>query len=181
MKVTSDGIIKGQIEKRFGGFGEQKNCHGLGNYSLPFKVSDYPMGTACFALLFEDKDAFPVTGGFSWIHWTACNIRKAVVRENESVSADFLQGVNSYISIQGGSLPRADCIGYCAPSPPDAPHIYELHVYALDAVLDLQNGFNMNEMFRKMEGHVLDKATIKGVYPNNRRRFLKSAGAGFSK
>ena len=49
-------------------------------------------------------------------------------------------------------------------SPPDGPHIYELTIYALDCFLELSNGFYMNEMFRKMDGHVLESATIKGVY-----------------
>ena len=51
-------------------------------------------------------------------------------------------------------------------APPDAPHIYELRVYALDTVLDLKPGFYMNEMFRQMEGHVLEEVVIKGEYKN---------------
>lgn len=51
-------------------------------------------------------------------------------------------------------------------TPPDKPHLYELHVFALDKLLDLQNGFLLNELYHEMEGHVLEKFTLKGVYYN---------------
>ena len=49
-------------------------------------------------------------------------------------------------------------------APPNEPHTYELHIYALDCMLDLENGFMMHEMFRQMEGHILEQATLKGNY-----------------
>ena len=51
-------------------------------------------------------------------------------------------------------------------APPNEPHTYELHVYALDTMLDLKDGFWFHEMFRQMEGHVLEQATLKGTYRN---------------
>ena len=33
-------------------------------------------------------------------------------------------------------------------------HTYELHVCALDGLLDLQTGFYLNELYHKMEGHI---------------------------
>lgn len=51
-------------------------------------------------------------------------------------------------------------------APPNEPHTYELHVYALDTMLDLKDGFWFHEMFRQMEGHVLDQVTTKGTYRN---------------
>ncbi len=45
--------------------------------------------------------------GFSRIHWTATNITKTELQENESQQAtDFIQGVNSWISKQGGKTPK---------------------------------------------------------------------------
>ncbi|MEG1331827.1 MAG: YbhB/YbcL family Raf kinase inhibitor-like protein, partial [Eubacterium sp.] len=43
-------------------------------------------------------------------------------------------------------------------------HLYELHVYALDSLLDLKNGFLFNELHRKMDGHILAQYTLKGLY-----------------
>lgn len=51
-------------------------------------------------------------------------------------------------------------------APPDAPHVYEIHVYALDTMLDLKQGFNYNELYHQMDGHILDQATLKGIYKN---------------
>ena len=51
-------------------------------------------------------------------------------------------------------------------SEPDKPHIYELHVYALDKMLDLARDFPLNELHREMDGHILDQFTLKGLCEN---------------
>ena len=63
MKVISHGIINGIIEDKYGKRGTL-NENGMPIYSLPFEILDAPQGTKSFALLLEDKDAFPVSGGF---------------------------------------------------------------------------------------------------------------------
>ena len=50
-------------------------------------------------------------------------------------------------------------------SPPDTDHLYEIHVYALDCLLDLKPGFYLNELHKAMDGHLLDCFTLKGTYP----------------
>ena len=118
-------------------------------------------------MLFRSKDAFPVSGGFSWVHWTAANITKTEVLENESQTAtDFVQGLNSWTSMQGGGQSKELSRFYGGMAPPDATHVYELHVYALDTMLDLEDGFLMNDMYKKMDGHVLTSYTLKGSYQN---------------
>lgn len=165
MIVTSTGIVNGIIEDKYGKHGSQFNENGMPTYSLPLKIEDAPEGTKSFALVLEDKDAFPVTGGFSWIHWTAANITRNELLENESQTAtDFVQGANSCMSIQGGRQSRALSSFYGGMATPNAPHIYEMHVYALNTLLELDNGFYYNELYRQMEGHILDQVTIKGMY-----------------
>lgn len=165
MRVISDGIQNGKILDKYGKRGSQKNAAGVTTYSLPFTILDTPQGTKSFAIVLEDKDAIPVTGGFSWIHWTACNITKTEVKENESqISKDFVQGLNSWTSIQGGSLPAEECCCYGGMGAPDRPHIYELHVFALDCILDLQEGFWANALYHAMDGHILESFTLKGQY-----------------
>jgi len=113
----------------------------------------------------EDKDAYPVTKGFAWIHWLVANLTKTELSKNESIAADnFVQGSNSWTSVQGGQQSREDSSFYGGMGPPDAPHIYEFHVYALDTVLDLKQGFLLNELYRKMDGHILGSFTLKGLY-----------------
>ena len=103
MKVISHGIVNGIIEDRFGKHGEQHNENGVPSYSLPLEILEAPEGTKSFALFLEDKDACPISGGFSWIHWVAANITRTKLEENDSqANADFVQGLNSWVSIQGG-------------------------------------------------------------------------------
>lgn len=167
MRITSTGIVNGVIADKYGKHGTQFNAHGMPTYSLPFAIENAPAGTVSFAIVLEDKDAYPVSGGFSWIHWTAANITRLEVKENESQTAkDFVQGSNSWTSMQGGGQSRELSSYYGGMAPPDAPHLYELHVYALDTLLDLQNGFFMNDLYKKMDGHILGQYTLKGTYAN---------------
>lgn len=167
MIVTSTGIVDGVIEDKYGKYGEQFNENGMPTYSLPLKIENAPEGTKSYAVVIEDKDAFPVSGGFSWIHWTAGNITRTEIKENESQTAtDFVQGLNSWTSVQGGNQSKELSSFYGGMAPPDAPHIYEIHVYALDTMLELKNGFLYNELYRKMDGHILETYTLKGEYRN---------------
>ena len=167
MIVTSTGIKDGIIEKKYGKYGEEFNEKGMPIYSLPFKVENSSEGTMSYAVVLEDKDAYPVSGGFSWIHWTAANITRTEIKENESQTAtDFVQGVNSWTSMQGGEQSKELSSFYGGMAPPDAPHIYELHVYALDTTLELENGFLYNDLYKKMDGHILSEYTLKGTYNN---------------
>lgn len=165
MKVFSSGIVDGKFNKKFGKHGTQVNENGVPNCSIPVKIEAAPIGTVSYALVLEDKDAYPVSGGFAWIHWLAANITRSEIFENESQTAtDFVQGVNSWTSIQGGNQSAALSSYYGGMCPPDAPHLYELHVYALDTMLDLENGFLFNELHKKMDGHILSQYTLKGHY-----------------
>lgn len=163
MYLTSKGIIDGKIADRFGKHGDHFDDSGMPTWSLPFEIHDAPGETVSFALLLEDKDAIPVCG-FSWIHWVAANITRSFLEENESQTAsDFVQGTNS----RSGELRKQDRLAvscYGGMAPPDQDHLYELHVFALDTMLDLEKGFYMNEMYKAMHGHILDQATIRGWY-----------------
>lgn len=162
--VSSTGIKDGIIGEKYGkrGIVDQR---GIPTYSLPLKFENAPHGTVSYALVLEDKDAYGPSGGFSWIHWLAANITRSELKENDSQTAqDFVQGVNSWTSIQGGNQSAELSSFYGGMAPPDVPHIYEIHVFALDTKLDLKKGFLMNELYRKMEGHILAQYTLKGRY-----------------
>lgn len=164
MIVTSTGIINGFISKKYGGYGTQFNENNIPSYSLPFKIENAPENTSSFAFVLEDKDAYPVVG-FTWIHWLGANLKKSEVKENESQTAtDFIQGANSWISVQGNQQDREQASYYGGMTPPDKAHTYELHIFALDKVLDLKRGFYLNELYEKMDGHILEEAVLKGIY-----------------
>lgn len=167
MIVSSTGIVNGVFDPKYGKYGTQFNENGVSNCSFPFKIEEAPARTVSFAIVLEDKDAYPVSGGFAWIHWLAANITRTEILENESREAeDFVQGANSWMSIQGGQQSRELSSFYGGMAPPDAPHLYELHVFALDTMLDLESGFYLNHLYKKMEGHILGEYTLKALYNN---------------
>ena len=163
MYATSTGIVDGVIADRFGKRGEV-NEHGMPTLSLPLSIHEAPGAAACFAVVVEDKDAYPVSGGFAWIHWLAANIEETEIEEGASATRRFPQGANSWTSVQGGSCPSDVCSAYGGMAPPDAEHLYEIHVYALDAKLPLSDGFLFNDLHRAMDGHVVASCTLKGAY-----------------
>ncbi|MDD3417169.1 MAG: YbhB/YbcL family Raf kinase inhibitor-like protein [Lachnospiraceae bacterium] len=165
MIVTSTGIVNGIIQDQFGGRGTQFNENGVPTYSLPIKIENSPENTQSFALVLEDKDAYPVTGGFVWIHWLAANIIRYELKGNESQTAsDFVQGCNSWTSIQGNRQSEALSCFYGGMTPPDKAHTYELHIFALSKQLELNRGFLLNELYHKMDGYILEEYTLKGIY-----------------
>jgi len=125
--------------------------------SFPIKLSNIPADAKTIALIFTDPDSIPVCG-FEWIHWVAANIPSTQVELPENFSqtavAPIVQGKNSSASplVDG---PKDVATGYNGPYPPDQTHDYVLKVFALDDNLDLENGFWMNELLHKMDGHIL--------------------------
>ena len=157
MNVTSTGIINGLIQDQYGKRGIQFNENGIPTFSLPFKIENEPKNTVSYA--------YPVTGGFVWIHWLAANITRNELRDNESQTAgDFIQGCNSWTSIQGNQQSKELSCFYGGMTPPDKEHLYELHIFALDKLLDLKNGFLLNELYYEMDGHILEHFILKGIY-----------------
>ncbi|WCG35214.1 YbhB/YbcL family Raf kinase inhibitor-like protein [Companilactobacillus farciminis] len=127
--------------------------------SFPIKLSDIPADAKTIALTFTDPDSIPVCG-FEWIHWTAANIPVAQeITEDfsQTATAPVVQGKNSSASplLDG---PKDVATGYNGPYPPDQTHDYVLKVFALDDNLDLENGFWMNELLHKMDGHIVASA-----------------------
>ena len=162
--LKSEGIVNNIIEEKYGGKGSDiiKN---VGSRSIPLEWSDPPKGTKSFAIIMEDRDAVPVTG-FVWIHWSVANIEagKRRLGENESRNnPGLIQGINSWISSIGG-FTAEEASFYGGPMPPDKDHKYRFVIYALDKKLDLKNGYYLNELYEKMEGHILGQSVLEGIY-----------------
>lgn len=168
MKLHSHSIFKGYFGDSFGHFGSQFLKGKKPNRSFHLAWSDLPPKTESLAIVFLDHDAIPVCG-FTWIHWTVANIDPQLgeLPENASVDMKLLEGVTSW---NAGILPEAwylnkdDATGFGGCAPPDTTHLYTVEVYALNTKLDLQRGFYLNELIKKMDGHVLEKAILQGLY-----------------
>ncbi|MEN8238174.1 MAG: YbhB/YbcL family Raf kinase inhibitor-like protein [Actinomycetota bacterium] len=121
-------------------------------------------------------------------HWLVANVPADVTSIDEGShsdgvtargktaesSPDGVHGLNDYTSWFAGD-PDLDgeWNGYDGSAPPwndSIPHHYEFTVYALDVdALDLAPGFTRDDLATSMEGHVLDAASITGLYALNPR------------
>lgn len=132
--------------------------------SFPIEIADVPEGTVSLAVEFVDYDAIPV-GGFCWIHWLACNIdpHTQLIPDNASALEliDMVQGTNSDWSPLAGAHSKPQIIKrYAGPFPPDKDHEYTLIVYALDIMLELEEGYYQNEFRKAVRGHVLKRVEL---------------------
>lgn len=155
----------GYLPEKYSKYAAEKHQYkGNPKVSFPITFEDIPSGTKSFALTLIDFDAVGVCG-FPWIHWIACDISGEISELPENISMDntlnIIQGKNSFASDFVGETDPQIIYGYVGPTPPDKDHKYTLDIYALDCpTLSLDAGFSLNELYDKMESHILAKNTL---------------------
>jgi len=161
MTVSSDNLMDGQLFPQHGMFGEQKDGD-VPTCSMPLLVEFAPADTVSFAILMTDPDSVPIAG-YEWVHWMVVNLETVDLPENASKlrAAQLIQGTNDF-----------GTIGYGGPTPPDKTHTYVITAYALDTMLDLQNGFTKEEFDAAIKGHILAEASMTCEYPNLNEDFF---------
>ncbi|MCV3743559.1 YbhB/YbcL family Raf kinase inhibitor-like protein [Ureaplasma sp. ES3154-GEN] len=87
-----------------------------------------------YAVVMIDYEATPACG-LSYVHWFACNIKNNYLDFNDAkLNKDLIQSkpTGAYWSIDF-TVPNTNELttSYIAPFPPNAPHRYEIRVYAL--------------------------------------------------
>lgn len=153
MIVKSSGVSGGYIDPKYGKNGDiQEN--GIPTLSIPLEIENAPDDTVCFAIYMDDPDAKPLAG-YNWVHWTAVNIPEANIPENFSKDGanTMAQGTTDF-----------GTVGYGGPKPPDKDHTYVIVVYALDAQIALEDGFEKTAFHDAIDGHILASATLEAVY-----------------
>jgi hypothetical protein len=93
-------------------------------------------------------------------------------RGKSGLEANPREGVNDYTGwFAGDPEMEGTYRGYDGPCPPwndTIPHRYVFTVYALDVDrLDLDDGFSAGDLVTAAQGHILDSASISGVYTLN--------------
>lgn len=153
----------GYLQKKYSKYAEEQYRYKDNPIvSFPVTFEEVPEGTKSFALTLIDFDAVPVCG-FPWIHWIACDIPSDISVLPENISAhntlNIIQGKNSFASNFVGETDTQLTCRYVGPTPPDRDHKYTLEVYALDcSTVHLEEGFYLNELYQKIENHILAKA-----------------------
>jgi Raf kinase inhibitor-like YbhB/YbcL family protein len=122
-----------------------------GNDTSPaILIGKVPPAARSLALVMDDPDAPMGT----WVHWVMWNIPPQTREIPEhSLPPQAVQGKNDWH--------RND---YGGPCPPSGTHRYFFRVYALDTTLQLGNSTTKAALERAMEGHVLAKGELMGLY-----------------
>ncbi len=143
MKITSSAFENNQqIPLKY-------TCDGQ-DINPPLEISEVPKETKSLVLIVDDPDAPMGT----WVHWLVWNIDPSIAKiEENSMPQGAVQGQNSF-----GKAP------YGGPCPPSGTHRYFFKVYALDIKLELDSSADKNALESAMEGHILDKAELIGLY-----------------
>ena len=129
---------------------KKHTCDGE-NQSPPLSIGGIPEGTVSLALIVDDPDA----PSGRWTLWLVFNIPPQFDEIPEgSVPPSAIIGINSF-----GNQ------NYGGPCPPPGPsHRYFFKVYALDRLLELQQGTTQSLLEKAMEGHILAQAQLIGIY-----------------
>lgn len=140
MKITSPEFKNNQpIPKKFTCEGEDINP--------ALVIEDIPQETKSLALIVDDPDA-PIG---TWVHWVVFDI-PATSRIQENSVPGKLGITNSG---------KRDFHGPC---PPSGTHRYFFKIYALDTLLNLKEGISKGALEKAMQGHILGKAELVGLY-----------------
>jgi len=144
MKITSPDFKHNEyIPEKF-------TCEG-GDTNPALTIEGIPSGAKSLALIMDDPDA-PVG---VWVHWVVFDIPPISKIGENSVPGKL--GINN-------SGNRA----YHGPCPPSGTHRYFFKLYALDDLLNLREGVSKGQLEKAMEGHILDKAELIGLYKKHR-------------
>lgn len=147
MKVTSQAFQhEDEIPSKYTVDGE--------NISPPLNIEGIPSEAKSLVLIMEDPDVpKAIRPDGLWNHWVIFNI--------PPVTGEIPEGANP-----PGKLGKntKGALNYIGPAPPDKQHRYFFKLLALDIELDLPEGATRIEIEKAIEGHVIDKAELMGVY-----------------
>ncbi len=115
----------------------------------PLEIDNIPDNTSSLVLIIDDPDA-PVG---TWDHWILYNILPTDRIEEDSVPSGATQGENSWGNKE-----------YGGPCPPSGTHRYVFTLYALDTMLVIGSCADKNKIISAMDGHIIEKAELIGLY-----------------
>lgn len=120
----------------------------------PLSFLDIPKNTKSLVLIMDDPDVPKnLRPDGMWDHWVVWNMPPSTTSIPENSMPPGIVGKNT-----GGEN------GYQGPCPPDREHRYFFKLYALDSKLDLSENATKADLESAMQGYILDKAELIGLY-----------------
>lgn len=170
--LTQDDIIEEQDMEDFSlaisssAFGEGEaipsiyTCDGE-NINPPLSIKNVPANAKSLALIMDDPDIPEVVKKSRLIekfdHWILFNLPPETTEIEENYTEAGVSGKNS-----------AQSIGYVGACPPKeyepTEHRYVFQLYALDTILELEEGATEGDVRNAMKGHILEKVELIGLY-----------------
>lgn len=147
--VSSPSFVNGIIPVEFTGDGEDK--------SPKLVLENLSEEAVSIAVIMDDLDA-PVAGIYN--HWTIWNIPPQNVIPEGITHGATVEELGS--ALQGVGYGRHR---YRGPKPPFGSHRYQFHVFALDAMIDLNADSRKKDLLAAMDGHILQYGSVIGSYP----------------
>ena len=133
---------------------DRYTCNGS-DLNPPLEIVGIPPGTKSLALIVDDPDApDPAAPRVVWEHWVLWHIDPSTTSlEPGAVPTGAVQGTNSW-----------GRTGYGGPCPPVGTHRYFFKLYALDTSLALSTASIKADVEAAMQGHILGRADLIGLY-----------------
>lgn len=142
MKLTSPAFVHNS------NIPSEYTCDGS-DTSPELYIADAPKNAKSLVLINDDPDA-PVG---TWDHWIVFNIPPATAKISKGQEPAGVGGKNSW-----------GRTGYGGPCPPSGVHRYFFKLYALDTMLNLNEGATKKEIEAAMQGHIIAKTELMGTY-----------------
>ena len=156
MKIEDQDVLVKSLQVTSPAFHHQDSlpakytCNGA-NINPPLEIAGIPAETKSLALILDDPDAALTT----FVHWIVWNIPVTTHLKENSIPGE--EGRNDFRKHH-----------YGGPCPPSGTHHYFFKIYALDTMLDLPPDTKKKQLLKAMEGHILAKGEMIGMYKRNK-------------
>ncbi len=141
-------VVKSTAFENDGEIPEKYTCNG-DDMIPPLEISGVPSGAKSLALILEDPDA-PKGTWYHWIKWNMPPDTKKIDEGEEPMGVGG-EGTSGNLSYEG-------------PCPPSGKHRYIFNVYALDIILELDEGSTKKQLGKAMGGHIIGQGKLVGFY-----------------
>ncbi len=147
MRITSPQFKQG------GAIPKLYTCEGY-DWNPPVEFHDVPKEAQSLVLIMHDPDVpKDIREDGIWVHWIVYEIPADCkgIPEHSAPPGIHGKGTNQRTA-------------YMGPCPPDREHRYFFTLYALDLKPDWPKGLTKEEVEKKIEGHILEKAELMATY-----------------
>ena len=145
--------LTSSVFEHMGSIPAHYTCDGV-KVNPPLAISGITPEAKSLVLIMEDPDVpKSARADGMWDHWIKFNLSPDLKVIEEGKDPGGVSGINT-----------SDNLKYVPPCPPDREHRYFFYLYSLDTTLDLKEGVTKIEVLSAIEGHILQKTELVGLY-----------------